>query len=162
MTEPNATTDLEDFLAAAPKGTRLIGIDLGSKTIGLAMSDASRAIASPMETLKRGKFTADAAALAERAEEHKAGGFVVGLPLKLDGGESPRSQSTRAFAANLARALKMPVLLWDERLSTVAVERLLIEADVSRAKRAERIDKLAATYILQGALDRIARLARNA
>ncbi|HXZ67194.1 MAG TPA: Holliday junction resolvase RuvX [Alphaproteobacteria bacterium] len=161
MSEPQATTDLEAFIAAAPKLTRLLGIDLGTKTIGLALSDAGRAIASPLETLERGKFTEDAQTLAALVAKHTIGGIVVGLPLKLDGGESPRSQSTRAFAANLAKALSLPVLLWDERLSTVAVERALLEADVSRAKRAERIDKLAAAYILQGALDRLARLARN-
>ena len=162
MSDVQATTDLEAFIAVAPKLTRLLGIDLGTKTIGLALSDAGRAIASPLETLVRGKFTEDAQTLSAIAERHTIGGIVVGLPLKLDGGESPRSQSTRAFAANLAKALSLPVLLWDERLSTVAVERALLEADVSRAKRAERIDKLAAAYILQGALDRLARLARNA
>ena len=161
MSEPQATTDLEAFIACAPKLTRLLGIDLGTKTIGLALSDAGRAIASPLETLARGKFTEDAQTLEALVTRHTIGGIVVGLPLKLDGGESPRSQSTRAFAANLAKALSLPVLLWDERLSTVAVERALLEADVSRAKRAERIDKLAAAYILQGALDRLARLARN-
>ena len=161
MSEMQATTDLEAFIAGAPKLTRLLGIDLGSKTIGLALSDAGRAIASPLETLVRGKFTADAETLAALVKQHTIGGIVIGLPLKLDGTESPRSQSTRAFAANLAKALSLPVLLWDERLSTVAVERALLEADVSRAKRAERIDKLAAAYILQGALDRMARLARN-
>ena len=161
MSEPQATTDLEVFIAATLKLTRLLGIDLGTKTIGLALSDAGRAIASPLETLVRGKFTADAETLAALVKQHVIGGIVVGLPLKLDGTESPRSQSTRAFAANLAKALLLPVLLWDERLSTVAVERALLEADVSRAKRAERIDKLAAAYILQGALDRMARLARN-
>jgi len=161
MSVAQATTDLESFIASAPKLTRLLGIDLGTKTIGLALSDAGRSIASPLATLARGKFGGDAELLGALIAKHTIGGIVVGLPLKLDGGESPRSQSTRAFAANLAKSLLLPVLLWDERLSTVAVERALIEADVSRAKRAERIDKLAAAYILQGALDRLARLTRN-
>lgn len=161
MSDPRATTDLEEFVGSAAKLTRLLGIDLGTKTIGLALSDAGRAIASPLETLARSKFTADAEALRALAAQHAIGGIVIGLPLKLDGTESPRSQSTRAFATNLAKALALPVLLWDERLSTVAVERALLEADMSRAKRAERIDKLAAAYILQGALDRLARLARH-
>ncbi|HXZ67177.1 MAG TPA: Holliday junction resolvase RuvX, partial [Alphaproteobacteria bacterium] len=112
MSEPQATTDLEAFIATAPKLTRLLGIDLGTKTIGLALSDAGRAIASPLDTLGRGKFTEDAQTLAALVAKHTIGGIVVGLPLKLDGGESPRSQSTRAFAANLAKALALPVLLW--------------------------------------------------
>lgn len=161
MSEMRATTDLEEFVGSAERLTRLLGIDLGTKTIGLALSDAGRAIATPLDTLVRGKFTANAQTLSDLVKQHAIGGIVIGLPLKLDGTESPRSQSTRAFAANLAKALSLPVLLWDERLSTVAVERALLEADVSRDKRAERIDKLAAAYILQGALDRMARLARR-
>jgi putative pre-16S rRNA nuclease len=135
-----------------------MGLDLGTKTIGVALCDAARTIASPLETLKRGKFTKDAETLARLAEQHAIGGFIIGLPISMDGSEGARAQSTRAFATNLSRALSLPILLWDERLSTVAVERAMISADISRAKRARRIDKAAAAYILQGALDRMARL----
>lgn len=150
---PQAT--IEDF-ADLPRMKPLMGLDLGSKTIGIAVSDLSRRIASPRETLKRGKFAADAARLLALAREADVGGIVIGLPVNMDGTEGPRAQSTRAFARNLMRLTDVPVAFWDERLSTAAVERMLIEADRSRARRGELVDKLAATWILQGALDRLA------
>ena len=138
---------------------RLLGLDLGAKTIGLAISDRELTIGSPLETLRRAKFTQDAAALARICAEREVGGLVLGLPVNMDGSEGPRCQSTRQFAANLAEVagLALPVAFWDERLSTAAVERLLIEeADMSRRRRAQVIDKMAAAYILQGALDALA------
>jgi putative Holliday junction resolvase len=149
---------LEDFARALPPGVPLIGIDAGTKTLGLALSDISRLIASGLTTLRRQKFTADALALLSLVERHGVGGLVIGLPLTLEGSEGPRAQSTRAFARNLARLTPLPILLFDERLSTVAAERLLIEADASRRRRAQVIDKVAATIILQTALDRLRRL----
>lgn len=140
-----------------PEGGRLIGLDVGTKTIGLALCDAGWSIASPAHTISRGKFTKDKAALAEFVGEQQVRGIVVGLPLNLDGSESPRSQSSRAFARNLAD-LRLPIFLWDERWSTQAVTRTLIEADASRARRSELVDKLAASYILQGAIDALAAL----
>ncbi len=140
----------------------LIGLDLGSKTIGVAVSDRLRSIASPRETVKRTKFAADAARLLEIATTEKSAGFVLGLPVNMDGSQGPRVQSTNAFARNLSKLTDLPILLWDERLSTAAVERLLIEADRSRARRAELVDKMAAAWILQGALDRLAGLRRAA
>jgi putative Holliday junction resolvase len=148
-------SDPDAFAQHLERGRRIIGIDLGTKTIGLALSDVTRMIASPLETLARGKFTADARTLGTLATEHALAGFVLGLPFNLDGTEGPRAQSSRAFARNLSRALPLPILLWDERLSTQAAERMLIDADQSRKRRAEVIDKLAATIILQGALDRM-------
>jgi putative holliday junction resolvase len=148
-----------EFHAALAPGARLIGIDVGTKTLGLALSDVTRIIASPLETLGRRKFAADAARLLELAAQHRIGGFVIGLPANLDASEGPRAQSTRAFARNLARLTPLPMLLWDERLSTVEAERLLIAADASRKRRAEVIDKVAATIILQSALDRLRRFA---
>ena len=135
-----------------PGGGRLIGLDVGAKTIGLALCDAGWVIASPAHTIARGKFTKDKATLAAFMIEQQVRGIVVGLPLNLDGSQSPRSQSSRAFARNLAD-LALPVLLWDERWSTQAVTRTLIDADTSRARRSELVDKLAASYILQGAID---------
>jgi len=134
----------------------LIGIDLGSKTIGVAASDPGRKLAMGVETIGRRKFSADAARLLLLAAERQAVGFVLGMPLNMDGSEGPRAQATRAFARNLAKLTQLPIALWDERLSTAAVERQLIAADVSRAKRAAVIDQHAAAYILQGALDRLA------
>ena len=145
------TTAAAEFRAALPEGGRLIGLDLGSKTIGTALCDAGWHFASPAPLIRRAKFTADKAALARLSAEQHVVGLVLGLPLHLDGGESPRSQSTRAFARNVADL--GPILLWDERLSTVAVERAMIAQDMSRAKRAERIDSLAAAHILQAAID---------
>jgi putative Holliday junction resolvase len=140
----------------------LIGLDLGSKTIGVAVSDRLRTIASPRETVKRSKFSADAARLLHIAQSEHAAGFVLGLPVNMDGSQGPRVQSTHAFARNLAKLTELPILLWDERLSTAAVERLLIEADRSRARRAELVDKMAAAWILQGVLDRLAGLKKQA
>lgn len=147
--------ELEQFHAALAPGARLIGIDVGTKTLGLALSDVLRTVASPLETIRRRKFSLDAARLLELATEHRIGGFVIGLPANLDGSEGPRAQSTRAFARNLANLTPLPMLFWDERLSTAAAERTLIEADASRKRRGEVIDKLAATIILQTALDRM-------
>ncbi len=142
-----------------PKGKRLMGLDLGAKTIGLALSDAGLAIASPLETLKRTKFTADAVALKRLIDTHNVGGLVLGLPVNMDGTEGPRCQSTRQFAANLLEKFDIPIAFQDERLSTAAVERVLIdEADMTRKRRGAVVDKLAAAYILQGALDAMARL----
>jgi putative Holliday junction resolvase len=140
---------------------RLIGIDLGTKTIGLALSDVERRIATPLETIKRVKFTPDAERIKTLATKYEVGGLVVGLPLNMDGSEGPRVQATRAFVRNLKPLLDLPVLFWDERLSTVVVTRALIDADASRAKRAEHVDKMAAAYILQGVLDRHKRLLRD-
>lgn len=150
--------DAAGFHAVLPPGARLIGIDVGTKTLGLALSDVTRIIASPLETIRRRKFTLDAARLLELAAEHRIGGLVIGLPANLDASEGARAQSTRAFARNLARLTPLPMLLWDERLSTAQAERILIEADASRRRRAEVIDKVAATIILQSALDRLRRL----
>lgn len=134
---------------------RLIGIDAGTKTLGLALSDVTRSVASALETIRRQKFSIDAERLLTIAAEHAAVGFVLGLPINLDGREGPRAQATRAFARNLNALSPLPILLWDERLTTQEAERMLIQADTSRARRAEVIDKLAATLILQGALDRL-------
>lgn len=136
----------------------LIGLDLGTKTIGVAASDPDRKLATGVETIARSNFTADARRLLALAGERAAVGFVLGLPINMDGSEGPRAQSTRAFARNLGKLTELPIALWDERLSTAAVERALIAADVSRRKRAAVIDQHAAAYILQGALDRLARL----
>ena len=147
--------DLAGFAATLPPGARLLGFDLGEKTIGIALSDTSRAIATPMETLARGKFSVDAIKLEKIIAEHKIGGLVIGLPLNMDGSDGPSAQSARAFARNLAARIDLPIVLWDERLSTVAVTRALLDADASRRRRSEVVDKMAAGYILQGALDRI-------
>jgi putative Holliday junction resolvase len=137
---------------------RLIGVDLGTKTIGLALSDVERRIATPLETIRRIKFTLDAQRIKALAERHGVGGLVFGLPLNMDGTEGPRSQSTRAFVRNLKPILPLPVLFWDERMSTMVVTRALLDADASRARRADLVDKMAAAYILQGALDRYRRI----
>ncbi|MBT9287920.1 Holliday junction resolvase RuvX [Prosthecodimorpha staleyi] len=152
---------LEDLTGGLKPGARLIGIDLGTKTIGLALSDPGRRIATPLETIRRTKFTADAQALIAICAKHAVGGLVIGLPLNMDGSEGPRVQSTRAFVRNLAPLTTLPISYWDERLSTAAVTRTLIEADASRARRADVVDKLAAAFILQGALDRLNRPARG-
>jgi putative Holliday junction resolvase len=144
-----------------PARGALIGIDLGTKTIGVAASDPDRRLAAPVETISRTRFGADAARLLALANERRAVGFVLGLPINMDGSEGPRAQATRAFARNLAGLTALPIALWDERLSTAAVERALIEADASRAKRKAVIDQHAAAYILQGALDRLARRGEN-
>src|SRR5471030_3562580 len=144
-----------------PRGG-LIGLDLGTKTIGVASSDPDRKLATGVETIARTKFAADAARVLALAVERNACGFVLGLPVNMDGSEGPRAQSTRAFARNFAKLTKLPIALWDERLSTAAVEQDLIAADMSRAKRKEVIDQHAAAYILQGALDRLATLKEGA
>jgi putative Holliday junction resolvase len=140
-----------------PKRGALIGLDLGTKTIGVAVSDPDRRLATGVTTIQRKAFKADAARLLDIAAERAAVGFVLGLPINMDGSEGPRAQSTRAFARNFAKLTELPIALWDERLSTAAVERALIAADASRAKRKAVIDQHAATYILQGALDRLAK-----
>lgn len=150
--------DVVEFHALLPAGARLIGIDAGTKTFGLALSDVSRTIASALETIRRTKFKPDAARLLQIAAEHRIGGFVLGFPANLDGSEGPRAQATRALARNLNALTPLPILLWDERWSTAEAERTLIDADASRRRRAEVIDKLAATIILQGALDRMRNL----
>jgi putative Holliday junction resolvase len=149
---------IEDLPPLLAKDARLLGLDVGSKTIGMALSDVTRAIATPYDTIRRKKFTEDAGKLGEVIAANEVGALVIGLPLNLDGSEGPRAQSTRAFARNLAAKVAIPMAFWDERLSTAAVERHLIEADASRARRAQVIDRMAAAYILQGALDRLARL----
>jgi len=149
------TTHKNEFLAALPEGGRLAGLDVGTKTIGLALCDASWTIASAAETIQRRKFSVDKAVLRQFLADQRAVGLVVGLPLNLDGSDSPRTQSVRAFARNLDD-FDLPILLWDERWSTQAVTRTLITADASRARRAELVDKLAAAYILQGAIDALA------
>lgn len=144
-----------EFAAALPGYAPLAGLDLGTKTIGVSVSDAGHMIATPLETIKRTKFQADAAALFKITEHRQIGGLVLGLPRNMDGSEGPRAQSTRAFARNLSRLTEMPITYWDERLSTVAAERALLEADTSRKRRAEVIDHVAAGVILQGLLDRL-------
>jgi putative Holliday junction resolvase len=146
------TAAAAEFRAALPNGGRLLGLDVGTRTIGLALCDAGWTIATAAELLHRAKFTADLARLREVAEAQAVRGLVLGLPLNMDGSDSPRTQSVRAFARNL-QPLGLPMLLWDERWSTQAVTRTLIDADASRARRAELIDKMAAAYILQGAID---------
>ncbi|MFC2953542.1 Holliday junction resolvase RuvX [Marinicaulis aureus] len=143
--------------AAAAFGARgaLFGLDLGEKTIGVAVCDPDRMVATPVETVRRKKFTLDAERLAALASERKITGIIIGLPLNMDGTEGPSAQRARAFARNLPKALDLPVAFWDERLSTAAMERDLIAMDTSRAKRAEKIDEMAATFILQGAIDRL-------
>jgi len=152
---------IEDLPARLQREARLLGLDVGTKTVGLALSDVTRSIATPYETIKRTKFTADAKAIAAIAAKEGVGGLVIGMPFNFDGSEGPRAQSTRAFARNLAAHVDLPMIFWDERLSTAAVERHLIEADASRKRRAEVIDRMAAAYILQGALDRLRNLAAS-
>ena len=149
---------IEDLPPLLSREARLLGLDVGTKTIGMSLSDVTRSVATPYHTVRRTKFTEDAKAIEAVIEEHDVGAVVIGLPLNLDGSEGPRAQSTRAFARNLAARIAVPILFWDERLSTAAVERHLIEADASRKRRAEVIDRMAAAYILQGALDRLKRL----
>jgi putative Holliday junction resolvase len=151
-----AIMTLSELKASLGPGQCLLGIDLGSNTIGMAVSDATRIIASPLETLRRGKFRDDSAKLVALIEERGIGGIVLGLPVGMDGTEGPRCQATRQFAANLLAVIDIPIAFWDERLSTAAVERVLIkEADMTRKRRAQVVDKMAAAYILQGALDAI-------
>jgi len=153
---------VEDFAQSLKSGRALIGLDLGTKTIGVAVSDGLLSVASPLETIKRSKYTADAARLSELIAKRDIAGIVLGLPFNMDGSEGPRCQSTRAFARNFAHQSDLPITYWDERLSTVAAERALLEADASRKRRAEVIDNIAAAYILQGALDRLSHIKRAA
>jgi len=154
---PLITTAASAFADALPEGGRLLGLDVGTRTIGLALCDAGWHFAGPAQTIRRGKFTQDLKTLQEFTAREKIVGLVVGLPLSMDGSDSPRTQSVRAFARNLV-PLGLPLLLWDERWSTQAVERAMISADVSRARRAEKVDALAASHILQGAIDALANL----
>lgn len=155
------TDDIHDFAAALPPMRAVMGLDLGDKTIGVAVSDTFGSIATPLETVRRRKFGLDAARLQQLIADRSVGGVVLGLPRNMDGSEGPRCQSTRAFARNFARLWDGPVTFWDERLSTVAAERALLEADTSRKRRAEVIDHVAAGYILQGLLDRLAVVKRQ-
>jgi putative Holliday junction resolvase len=151
-----AVLDIAALTAALPRDAPVAGLDLGEKTIGVAVSDTALMIASPLELIRRTKFTADVAILFGLMEGRGAAGLIIGLPVNMDGTEGPRCQSVRAFARHLLRLRELPIAFWDERLSSAAVNRLLIsEADVTRARRAELVDKMAATYILQGALDRL-------
>ena len=152
-----AIIEMNDLRTTVKRGERLLGLDLGSKTIGLAISDSGFMIASPLDTIRRGKFTADALALKAIIDERQIGGLVLGLPKNMDGSDGPRVQSTRQFATNLLERFDIPIAFWDERLSTMTVERVLVnEADMSRQKRNAVVDKMAASYILQGALDLMA------
>ncbi|VDS07212.1 Putative Holliday junction resolvase [Paracoccus haematequi] len=152
--------EIADFAASLPPVGGIAGLDLGTKTIGVAVSDGLRQVASPLTVIRRQKFTLDAAELLAVARDRGLVGLILGLPRNMDGSEGPRAQSTRAFARNLERLTPLPIGFWDERLSTVAAERALLEADTSRKRRAEVIDQVAAGYILQGALDRLRYLAR--
>lgn len=160
MKRPEPT--LQDFIAALPPRGALLGLDLGTKTIGLALSDIGRSIASPLLVIRRTKFQADVVELRAAIATHAVVGLVLGLPVNMDGSEGPRAQATRGFARNMANTVPLPLLFWDERLSTAAVTRTLIEADASRKRRGEVVDKVAAAYILQGALDRMRRMASEA
>lgn len=153
--------EIEAFAEAIKPHQPLIGLDLGTKTIGIAVSDALHLSATPIETLKRIKFTSDAARLLEMIAERNIGGIILGLPRNMDGSEGPRCQSTRAFARNFSKLCEVPIGFWDERLSTVAAEKALLEADTSRKRRAEVIDHVAASYILQGALDRLRHMSKS-
>lgn len=158
MTRP---LPLPELAAALPPKARLIGVDVGTKTLGLALSDVERRLASPLTTIKRTKFTTDASLLIAEIRKYEVAALVIGLPLALDGTDTPRAQAARAFSRNFVALEPIPVTLWDERFSTAAVERDLIALDVTRARRAEVIDKMAAAYILQGALDAMRRLSSN-
>jgi putative holliday junction resolvase len=153
---------LEELPPRLSRFSRLIGLDLGTKTIGVALSDVERRLASPLETIKRKKFGEDARKLIELATKYEVAAYVIGLPLNMDGSEGPRVQATRAFVRTMAQLDQRPFIFWDERLSTAAVTRSLIEQDASRAKRAEVVDRMAAAYILQGALDRLQAIGRAA
>ncbi len=152
--------DVAEFASAIPPMTALAGLDFGDKTIGVAVSDTFRGVATPLETIRRKKFGVDAEALLTILTKRNISGVVLGLPRNMDGTEGPRCQKTRAFARNLSKLTDLPITFWDERLSTVAAERALLEADTSRRRRAEVIDHVAASYILQGALDRLGHLGR--
>jgi putative Holliday junction resolvase len=161
MSEGAAVLDIAALAGRLERPAPLLGLDLGTKTIGVAISDLGRRMASPLVLIRRRKFTLDAAELRALVEKHGAAAIVIGLPLNMDGSEGPRAQSTRAFVRNLLPLVAVPVVYWDERLSTVAVTRTLIEADVSRRRRGELVDKMAASFILQGALDRLGVIERE-
>jgi putative Holliday junction resolvase len=158
MGAPGPDISIEEFAARLSPGSRLAGLDLGTKTIGIALSDPGLRIATPFHTIRRTKFGKDAEELLALCAREKVGGLILGFPINMNNTEGPRAQATRAFLRNLAPLTDVPVVLWDERLSTAAAERAMIEADLSRRKRAEKIDAAAAAFILQGALDRLARL----
>ena len=152
---------MEDFAPLLPAFGAIAGLDLGTKTIGVSVSDSMRSVATPLSTIRREKFTLDVAQLLKITDAREIKGIVLGLPMNMDGSEGPRCQSTRAFARNLEKLTPLPITFWDERLSTVAAERAMLEADMSRKRRAEVIDHVAAGYILQGALDRLAHIKRQ-
>jgi len=153
--------EITEFLAALPPNRAICGLDLGDKTIGIAVSDLRRSVATPIHTVRRLKFTTDAAELLAILTDRNIAGIILGLPLNMDGTPGPRVQSTQAFARNLTKLTDLPITFWDERLSTVAAERALLEGDTSRKRRREVIDQIAASYILQGALDRLAYMSRT-
>lgn len=153
--------DLADLAPRLRPGAQLAGLDLGDRTIGVAISDGLRRVATPLTTIRRKKFTQDANRLLAELEGREIGGWILGLPINMDGSEGPQAQSTRAFARNFSRLTEAPIAFWDERLSSMAAERALLEADASRKRRSEVIDHVAAAYILQGALDRLAAMERD-
>jgi putative Holliday junction resolvase len=157
-----AVVTIEELAARLTRGQAIAGLDLGTKTIGISVSDLGRRFATPRDVIRRVKFGLDAQALVAMAEKEKVAAFVIGLPINMDGSEGPRAQATRAFVRNMEQRTELPFVYWDERLSTVAAERVLIEMDVSRKKRADRIDSAAASFILQGALDRLVSLEKAA
>lgn len=161
MAAPGPEIPVEDLVGRLAQGARLAGLDLGTKTIGVALSDPGLKMATPLRTIHRTRFAKDVEALLALCAREKVGGLVLGLPINMNGTEGPRAQATRAFLRNLTPLTAIPIVLWDERLSTAAAERAMIEADMSRKKRAEKIDAAAAAFILQGALDRIAALRRT-
>lgn len=145
----------EEFTKILKDGARVLGLDVGETTIGLALSDIRRSIATPLSTIERTKFSKDIEKLKTIISTHKIGGLIIGYPINMDGSQGPRTQSTRTFVSNISKHFELPMLLWDERLSTMAVERMMIDADMSRQRRAELVDKLAASYMLQGYLDNV-------
>ena len=156
--QPDYLVSIDEIASNLVIGRPLLGLDPGTKTIGIAISDSMHNIATPLKTVRREKFALDAAQIVDVIKEYNGGGIILGLPLNMDGSEGPRVQSVRAFARNLAPLVNLPICFWDERLSTIAVERTLLEADTTRKRRAEVIDKLAAGFILQGALDRLTQI----
>lgn len=144
-----------EFAQTLPKEARILGLDVGDTTIGLALSDVMRSIATPLETIERSKFSKDLEKLKSIIDKHKVAGLVIGYPVNMDGSEGPRTQSTRTFVSNISKSISLPMVMWDERMSTMAVERTMLEADMSRQRRAQLVDKLAASYMLQGLLDSI-------
>jgi len=147
-----------EFRTALPQHFRLLGLDVGEKTIGLALSDVLRSIATPFETIERGKFTKDVEKLKQIIQKQNVGGLIIGYPVNMDGSHGPRTQSTRTFVSNLEKLIDLPMMMWDERMSTMAANRVMLEADLSRDRRAQLVDKLAASYMLQGFLDYMVRV----